>query len=105
MAKKISIKFTTQEVNWLYYQACDTCLTGSGQKDWYHPMHLTWKEIVARQKKAKYYTYWCKTILDAKMLVAAWGLEEYDIILDTRDDDNGEISFVVWCKRPWGKVK
>jgi len=72
---------------------------------WFIPLNLTGKDILARQKKAKYYLYWCKNIVDAKMLVAAWGLKEYDILLDTRDEDDGEISFVVWCKKPLRSAK
>jgi hypothetical protein len=116
MKKKITIEFTSKELRHLYFQACRSFLThkpnqrdtphpeGGYHPSFFEPVNKTMEWLLKQEKtpKAQYYMYWCNTMAEAKLLVAAWGLKEYEILCDTRDDD---ITYVVWCQKNFTKRK
>jgi hypothetical protein len=92
------MKFTTKELNQLWHTSCASFLReieDHGIIDLI-PINKDWKEILKEEKTQHFYLHWCKSLVDAKTLIAAFKIKYYDILIDTSEEDP---EYVIWCKR------
>jgi hypothetical protein len=92
------MKFTTKELNQLWHTSCASFLREIEDHEIIDliPINKEWAEIFKKEKTGHFYLHWCKSLVDAKTLIAAFKIKYYDILIDTTDD---ETEYVIWCKK------